>query len=87
MYSYVQYLYGVPIVATLDLNTPDKHYVDPSSHRRSWWLLKNCVFVSLPAGETLFKARVGPKPEIENTFSLFAKTVKRRRARIAAGKP
>ena len=49
--------------------------------------MKNCVFVSLPAGETFFKARVGPKPEIENTFSLFAKTVKRRRARIAAGKP
>ena len=87
MYSYVQYLYGVPIVATLDLDTPDKHYVDPASDRRSRWLLKNCVFVSLPAGETFFKARVGPKPEIENTFSLFAKTVKRRRARIAAGKP
>ena len=84
IHSYVQYLYGVPIVATLDLDAPDKYYVDPDSEWRSRWLLKNCVFVSLPVGETFFEQRTGPKPEIDNSFSLFAQTVKRRRAREAA---
>ena len=87
VYSYVQYLYGVPIVATLDLDAPDKYYIDPDSEWRSRWLLKNCVFVSLPSGETFFEKRVGAKPDITNCFSLFAQTLKRRRALLAASKP
>lgn len=86
IHSYIQYLYGVPIVATVDLDAPDKYYIDPESEWRSRWLLKNCVFVSLPTGETFFEQRIGPKPKIDNTFSLFAQTVKRRRAGEAAGK-
>ena len=87
VYSYVQYLYGVPIVATLDLDAPDKYYIDHDSEWRSRWLLNNCVFVSLPAGETFFEKRVGAKPEIANSFSLFAQTPKRRRALLAASNP
>ena len=84
VYSYVQYLYGVPIVATLDLDAPDKYYIDSTSSWRSRWLLKNCVFVSLAAGRTFFKERVGPRPEIPNTYSLFAQTLRRRRALSSA---
>ena len=45
MYSYVQYLFGVPVVATVDLDAPDSYLVDPTHRKRSKWLCKNCVFV------------------------------------------
>lgn len=83
VFSYVQYLYGVAVVATLDLDTPDSYLVDKDSERRSRWLLKNCVFVRLPEGETFYKKDKLPKTKLENRFSLFAQTVKRRRLNVA----
>ena len=79
VFSYVQYLYGVAVVATLDLDAPDAYLVDVDSERRSRWLLKNCVFVRLPEGETFFEQDQVPTCKLENRFSLFAQTVKRRR--------
>ena len=80
VYSYTQYLFGVPVVATVDLDAPDAHLVDKSSDRSSNWLCKNTVRVSLPRGEAFYDRNYQPEP-LPNTFSLFAETVKRRRAK------
>ena len=77
--SYTQYLYGVAIVATIDLDAPDPELVDKDSEKKSSWLLKNCVVLRLKTGETFYKPRDGPAPTLENAASLFAQTVKRRR--------
>ena len=79
MYSYVQYLYGVAVVATVDLDAPDSFLVNSSHKDRSKWLLKNCVIVRLPAGEAFYDQAALPQVQVENRFSLFAQTVKRRR--------
>ena len=79
VYSYVQYLYGVAVVATLDLDTKDAYLVDARDERRSRWLLKNCTFIRLPAGETFYDKTRLPGGSLNNRFSLFAQTVKRRR--------
>ena len=50
---------------------------------RSRWLLKNCVIVKLPPGEAFYVKEEVPKRKVENAFSLYAQTLKRRRA--AAG--
>jgi hypothetical protein len=84
LYAYVQYLYGVPVVATLDLDTPDAYFVDARHPDHSRWLLKNCVFMRLPPGDTFYDKSSLPEEPVENTFSLFAQTVKRRRAAAAA---
>jgi hypothetical protein len=42
-------------------------------------LLKNCVFERLPAGDTFYNRAALPKLKLDNKFSLFAGTVKRRR--------
>jgi len=80
LYSYVQYLYGVPVVATVDLDAPDSHLVDPQSEKCSKWLCKNCTFVRLAPGECFYDKTKVPKTKVENRFSLFAQTVKRRRS-------
>jgi hypothetical protein len=80
MYAYTQYLYGVPVVATLDLDTPDAYLVDPSNEAHSKWLLKNCILVRLPAGEVFYDSARLPKRKLKNHFSLFAQTLKRRRS-------
>ena len=72
-------MYGVPVVATVDLDAPDSHLADPSSNNRSKWLLKNCVFVRLAAGSTFYNSTRVPKRKVRNRFSLFAETVKKRR--------
>ena len=77
MYAYTQYLYGVAIIATIDLDTPDAFLVDPDSPQRSKWLLKNCEIVRLSGGDTYYE-KVDPV-RVPNEFSLFAETVKRRR--------
>ena len=41
VYSYVQYLYGVPVVATVDLDAPDDYLVEEDGHWRSSWLQKH----------------------------------------------
>jgi hypothetical protein len=79
MFAYAQYLFGVAIVATIDLDAPDAFLVDARSPKFSRWLLKNCVIVRLPGGETFFDRGALPKEPVENTFSRFAETVKRRR--------
>ena len=80
VYAYTQYLFGVPVVATLDLDTPDKHLVDTAHPERSKWLLKNCVVLQLPRGETFYDKTKLPTKVVPNCFSLFAQTLKRRRA-------
>ena len=77
MYAYTQYLFGVAIVATVDLDAPDAFLVDDQNPEHSKWLVKNCVIVHLPAGETYYQ-KVEPV-NVPNKFSLFAETVKRRR--------
>ena len=79
MFAYVQYLFGVAVVATIDLDAPDSHLVNPGHAQASNWLLKNCVIVRLPAGDAFFDRSAMPDAIVENTFSRFAETVKRRR--------
>lgn len=79
MYSYTQYLFSVAVVVTVDLDAPDGYLVDAENADRSKWLVKNTVLVPLERGETFYDAAKKPKRKLENTFSLFAKTVKRRR--------
>ena len=78
MYAYVQYLFGVPIIATVDLDAPDSELVQAGHPKASSWLLKNCEIVRLKEGETFFKQREGAAPQIPNTFSLFAETLRKR---------
>ena len=80
VHSYVQYLYGVPVVATVDLDTPDSHLVDPQHPKRSKWLCKNCTFLRVAAGECFYDVTKVPQAKVENRHSRFAQTVKRRRA-------
>ena len=87
VYSYVQYLFGVPIIATIDLDAPDAYLVDPSSDKRSKWLCKNCTILRLPPGETFYKKDRVPKVKVPNTFSLFAKTLAKRRRAASGGSP
>ena len=80
MYSYTQYLYGMPIVATVDLDAPDPELVDASHPHHSKWLLKNCIIVKLGPGEAYYEKDQIPNVKIENRFSLFAETVRKKRA-------
>ena len=83
VYAYAQYLFGVAIAVTVDLDAPDAHLADRSDQKRSKWLCKNCVFVKLPAGETFYDKDKVPTRKIKNKYSLFAQTVKRRRMATA----
>lgn len=80
MYAWTKWLYGVPFVATIDLDAPDAYLVDDQSQWRSRWLLKNTVRVSLSAGETFYDRAKVPTRKVDNNFSLFVNTLKRRRA-------
>ena len=80
LYAYAQYLFGVAVVATVDLDAPDAHLVDPNHTGRSRWLLRDCTIVRLQPGECFFEKSKKPTEKVPNEFSLFAKTVKRRRA-------
>ena len=84
LYAYTQYLFGVAIAVTVDLDAPDAHLADSSDQKRSKWLCKNCVFVKLPAGEAFYDKDRVPTRNIKNKYSLFAQTVKRRRTAAAA---
>ena len=79
MFAYVQYLFGVAVVATIDLDAPDAYLVQAGSPKCSNWLLKNCVILRLPAGEAFYDRGAVPQVVVENAFSRFADTVKRRR--------
>ena len=79
MFAYVQYLFGVAVVATIDLDAPDAHLVQAGSPKCSKWLLKNCVILRLPAGDAFYDRGAVPQAVVENAFSRFADTVKRRR--------
>ena len=84
LYAYTQYLFVVAIAVTVDLDAPDAHLADCSHEKRSKWLCKNCVFVRLPAGEAFYDKDRVPTRKIQNKYSLFAQTVKRRRIAAAA---
>ena len=83
IYAYTQYLFSVAVVVTVDLDAPDAFLLDEQSSKHSKWLVKNTVLVQLPRGQTFYDASKRPKRKLENTFSLFAKTVKRRRQQAA----
>ena len=53
--------------------------MDPQDTRHSRWLLANCVIFWLPPGEAFFNKAAVPQETVPSTFSLFAKTLKRRR--------
>ena len=82
VYSYTQYIYGVPIVATIDLDTPDGQLVDPDCTERSKWLCKNCQILRLPIGDAFFDKEQLPDVTLPNKFSLFVQTLKKRRRLI-----
>lgn len=84
VHSYVQYLFGVPVVVTVDLEAPDAHLVQEGNQLASSWLQKNGVFVRLPAGEAFYDKEQLPNCVVENKYSLFAATVKRRRCQERA---
>ena len=101
IYAYAQYLYGVPICATIDLDAPDKHLVQQYVPReeggagkgndlvlnpdRSRWLLGNTVRIELVPGDKFWDTSAPALAPPENTFSLFAQTLRRRR-RAEAGR-
>ena len=91
LFAYTQYLFGMPIVVTVDLDAPDAHLVDPDHEGRSRWLCKNCEIVRLKAGDTFYKKHLLPDKKIPNTYSLFTKTLAKRRrlmdGRVAAVPP
>lgn len=101
IYAYAQYLYGVPICATIDLDAPDKHLVQlhvPQEDKgagkgkdlvlnpdRSRWLLGNTVRIELVPGEKFWDTSGPARPPTDNTFSLFAQNRRRRRRAEAGG--
>ena len=84
VYSYTQYLFSVAVAVTVDLDAPDGFLLDPKDPRHSKWLVRSTVVLQLPRGETFYDKTKLPKRKLENTFSLFAETVKRRREREKA---
>ena len=83
-HAYGQYLFSVPVVATVDLDAPDAYLVDEESEWKSRWLLANTTVVPLAAGQKFYEVDQVPDVVVPNEFSLFAQTVKRRRAKEAA---
>ena len=79
VYSYAQYLFGVPVAVTVDLDAPDAFLADPSHEGKSKWLEKNCVFLRMSAGGVFYDKSRLPQKRVRNRFSLYAETVKRRR--------
>ena len=57
----------------------------PRREPKSRWLLRNTVRVCLPPGETFYDSRAHDRPALTNKYSLFAGTVRRRRARELSG--
>ena len=86
-HAYGQYLFSVPVVATVDLDAPDAYLVDPGSKWQSRWLLANTIVLRLPPGEKFYEERPVPRGVVPNEFSLCAQTVKRRRAQAAMSPP
>ena len=78
---------GVPVVATVDLDALDAYLVDPGSKWQSRWLLANTTVLRLPPGEKFYEESQVPRGVVPNEFSLFAQTVKRRRAQAAVSPP
>ncbi len=49
MYAYAVYMYGVPMVATVDFDAPDQALIQEGGSR---WLRQNAVYLRLEEGET-----------------------------------
>ena len=87
MYSYTQYLFAMPVVVTVDVDTPDAHLVEEGHARASNWLLTNCIFVRLERGDSFYIKSQRPNVVIPNAFSRFAETVRLRRAAESGEEP
>lgn len=79
VHAWIQYIYGVPIVATIDLDAPDSHLVQADHEQRSRWLCRNCDILRLSPGEAFYCKESAPKAKLTNTYSLFAQTLQKRR--------
>ena len=85
MHSYSQYLFMIPIVATVDFDATDKYLVDATSQWRSKWLCANTVVVRLEEGAAFYEQRAevaGPAAD-----TLFAQHLRARRATVAENTP
>ena len=81
MYAYSQYLFMIPIVATVDFDAKDAYLVDGDSMWRSKWLCGNTVLVKLEEGEAFYEQRVevaGPAAD-----TLFAQHLRAQRGILA----
>ena len=78
MYAYSQYIFMVPIAATVDFDAKDAYLVEAGNGRRSKWLQQNAVVVRLEEGDTFYER--GPVRECPDPDSLFAKNLRARRA-------
>ena len=72
------------MVATIDLDAPDQYLIDAGYAKRPRWLLKNRIIVRFADGEKFYEDLQEPPQPIPNTYSLFAETVRKRRAAEAA---
>ena len=82
MYAYSQYIFMVPIVATVDFDAKDAHLVEAGNELGSKWLQQNTILVRLDEGSTFYEeaeAREGPDAD-----TLFAKNLRARRATVSA---
>ena len=73
MYAYAVYIYGVPIVATVDFDAPDQALIQEGGSR---WLRQNAVYLRLEEGETFFEE--GLPPTLPAATSLFARRLRQR---------
>ena len=62
IHAYVQYLYAMPVVATVDMDAPDSHLVEEGHPNASRWRLRNLVVLSLSPGETFYTKPPTPPP-------------------------
>ena len=77
MYAYAQYLFMIPIIATVDFDAKDEDLVQEGHPKRSKWLMQNAVVVRLGEGEAFYMPQgevVGPPAD-----TLFARHLNARR--------
>ena len=79
MYAYAVYLYGLPILATVDFDAADEGLIrKPAGQGGSQWLRKNAVYLRLEPGQAFFEEGPAPHP------SLFARRWRKRLQEQAA---
>ena len=81
MHAYAQYLFMIPIIATVDFDAKGHHLVQEGHPKRSKWLMQNAVVVRLVGGESCYVPQpgvVGPPAD-----TLFARHLNARWAAAA----